>query len=82
MCFVLQEFETIENVRSMLHQKVNEAFEQICVLQDCHQQLYADLTDKHSGLGIDSESSGLGNTAENIAMQTDPTRIKKGYTKK
>lgn len=74
----MQEFGTIESTRSTLHQKVNEAFEQICVLQDCHQQLYADLTDKHTGLGIDSESSGLSNTSENIAMQMDPTRIKKG----
>lgn len=72
-----KEVEVIEEVRSMLHQKVQEAFQQICVLQDCHRQLYFDLTDKHSGLQIDSESLKLKNSSSNIAMQADPTRIMK-----
>lgn len=72
-----QEVEVVENLRSMLHQKVQAAFQQICVLQDCHRQLHFDLTDKHAGLQIDTESFKLANASENVAMQTDPTRIMK-----
>ena len=67
----------IEELRSMLHQKVEAAFQQICVLQDCHRQLHFDLTDKNASLHIDSESYKLANTSDNIAMQRDPTRIMK-----
>lgn len=69
----------IEELRSMLHQRVHAAFQQICVLQDCHCQLHFDLTDKHTGLQIDSESFKLANSSDNIAMQTDPTRIMKEW---
>ena len=74
---MLQEVEVIEEIRSMLHQKVQEAFQQICVLQECHHQLYLDLTDKHHGLQIDAESLKLSNASSNIALQADPTRIMK-----
>lgn len=73
----IQEVEVIEELRSMLHQKVHAAFQQICVLQDCHRQLHFDLTDKQAGFHIDSESFKLTNKSDNIAMQTDPTRIMK-----
>lgn len=49
------------------------------VLQECHHQLHADLTDKHSALQIDTETAELTNTSDTITLQTDPTRIKKGY---
>ena len=49
------------------------------VLQDCHRQLHADLTDKNTAVQIDSECCQLENTSEDIGMQEDPTRIKKGY---
>ena len=74
---LLQELETIEGIRSTLHANVNSAFEQICVLQDCHQGLCDDLTDKHSALTIDSECLSLSNQSETISLQKDPTRIKK-----
>ena len=49
------------------------------VLQMCHQQLAADVTDKHSALSIDSDCARLTNISDNVTMQSDPTRIKKGY---
>lgn len=73
-----KELEVIEGIQSVLHQKVNEAFEQICVLQECHQQLHSDLTDKHMALQIDTECEEMKNTSDTITMQVDPTRIKKG----
>ena len=47
-------------------------------LQNCHQQLHFDLSDKSSALDIDSGCVQLDNVSTNIALQTDPTRIKKG----
>ncbi|XP_064382197.1 tektin-2-like [Halichondria panicea] len=72
-----KELETIERIRSTLHANVNSAFEQICVLQDCHQGLCIDLTDKHSALAIDSECLNLSDQSKAISLQKDPTRIKK-----
>ena len=74
-----QELETIEGIRNLLYQSSCLAHEQICVLQDCHQALYADLTDKHSALAIDSECLDLDNQSGTISLQNDPTRIKKKY---
>lgn len=72
-----KELETVEAIRNLLHHNSSLAHEQICVLQDCHQALYADLTDKHSALAIDSESRELTNLSGTISLQRDPTRIKK-----
>lgn len=72
-----QELDTTEAFRSILHQRVNSAFEQICVLQKCHDGLCVDLTDKHKALGIDTQCFELGNNSDTISLQNDPTRIKK-----
>ena len=48
------------------------------VLDEVHQQLSADLTDKSIALEIDSQCTDLGNTSDTIQLHTDPTRIMKG----
>ena len=68
----------IEGIQSALHLKINAAFGQLCVLQDCHKQLCADLKDKHEALEIDSTCADLTNKATTISMHDDPTRIMKG----
>ena len=47
-------------------------------LQNCRQKLHFDLSDKSSALDIDSGCVQLDNASINIALQMDPTRIKKG----
>lgn len=70
----------IEGIRSALHLKVNSAFRQLCVLEECHKKLCDDLQDKDTVLGIDSTCLDLNNNqAEAISLQEDPTRIVKGY---
>lgn len=68
----------IEGIRSALHLKMNAAFKQICVLQDCHKQLCADLKDKTMAMGIDTTCTDLGNKAKTISLHEDPTRIMRG----
>jgi tektin-2 len=73
-----KELEVIVNLQGALHQKVNEAFDQICILREVQIQLSADLSDKNVSLEIDSECAELSNTSTTIAFHSDPTRIKKG----
>ena len=47
-------------------------------LQECHEKLQFDISDKIQALTIDTDCVGLGNSSSGINMQTDPTRIKKG----
>lgn len=68
----------IEGIRNALHLKINAAFGQLCVLQDNHKQLSADLKDKHTALEIDGICADLDNKAGTISMHEDPTRIMKG----
>ena len=69
----------IEGIRSALHLKIQAAFKQLCVLQDCHRQLTDDLQDKDYALNIDGTCAELSNEdASKIALQDDPTRIKRG----
>jgi tektin-2 len=73
-----KEMEVIEGVEGLLHQRISEAFGQLCILQECHQKLHFDITDKHSALEIDSTCLQLTNKSETIDLQKDPTRIKRG----
>lgn len=74
----MQELEVLDGIQRALHLKISGAFEQLCILQDCWKQLCADLDDKHSALCIDSTCVDMNNTAGNVSMQNDPTRLKKG----
>ncbi|XP_065891426.1 tektin-B1-like isoform X3 [Dysidea avara] len=73
-----KELEVIEGIRVLLSQKVSEGFDQLCILQDVHQMLHTDITDKVSALDIDKDCTDLCNTSATISLHSDPTRIKKG----
>ena len=48
-------------------------------LQECHEKLEFDISDKDTALTIDTDCVRLENSSSSIAIQQDPTRIKKGY---
>ncbi|CAI8024828.1 Tektin-B1, partial [Geodia barretti] len=73
-----KELDVIVSLQMALHQKVNEAFDQICILRDVQAQLSHDLSDKNEALGIDTECAELCNSSTTITFHSDPTRIKKG----
>ncbi|XP_074636417.1 tektin-2-like [Acropora palmata] len=73
-----KEVEVIEGAKALLQQKVSEAFEQLCILQEARHQLHLDITDKYTTLEVDGECYGLNNNSENIGFQVHPTRTVKG----
>lgn len=73
-----KEVEVIEGCKALLQQKINEASEQLCLLQEARQQLYRDLTDKNISFDIDNECLKLGNNSSNVCFHPDPTRTVKG----
>ncbi|XP_069864848.1 tektin-2 isoform X1 [Dipodomys merriami] len=72
---LLKEVEIIEASRKALQQKVNEAFEQLCLLQDVRQQLSSDHRGKMETLEIDRGCLSLNLTSPNISLKVNPTRI-------
>jgi len=75
-----KEQETIEGVKKQLQQKIDESFEQLCVLQEARQQILADLQDKNVALGIDVDQYNLTEESPNISFKPDPLRVPKGST--
>ncbi|CAH3173292.1 unnamed protein product [Porites lobata] len=73
-----KEVEVIEGAKALLQQKVNEADEQLCLLQEARHQLHLDITDKHTTLELDGECYHLNNNSANIGFQVNPTRTVKG----
>ncbi|XP_003384329.1 PREDICTED: tektin-2-like [Amphimedon queenslandica] len=73
-----KEVSVIEGVQAILHQRIGDAFKQLCQLQECYEKLQFDISDKTQALSIDTDCVGLGNSSSGINIQTDPTRIKKG----
>eukprot|EP00794_Sanderia_malayensis_P004861 gene4861-5500_t len=73
-----KEVEVIEGIKALLQQKVSEAFEQLCLLQEAFQQMYCDVIDKKAALEIDNTCAELNNGSDDIGFQINPTRIIKG----
>lgn len=74
-----KEVEVIEGIKALLQQKITEAFEQLCLLQEARHQLHCDLTDKCVALDIDGHNATLNNdSADAIDFQVNPTRTLKG----
>lgn len=69
----------IEGIKKQLQTKIDEAFEQLCRLQETRQQILADLQDKNVALGIDVEQYNLTEESPGISYKPDPCRIPKGY---
>jgi len=77
---LLKEKEVIDGIKKQLQTKIDESFEQLCVLQEARQQVLADLQDKNIALGIDVEQYNLTEESPNISFKPDPLRVPKGST--
>ncbi|XP_068125181.1 tektin-2 [Hyperolius riggenbachi] len=75
-----KEVEVIEGIRKALQQKISEAFEQICLLQETRQQLTWDQRDKAETIDIDQTCLSLTKHSPNISLKVDPTRVPHGST--
>ncbi|EDO37357.1 predicted protein, partial [Nematostella vectensis] len=73
-----KEVEVIEGTKALLQQKVDESFEQLCLLQEARHQLHLDITDKFTTLQIDGDCYAMNNMSTNIGYQVNPTRTVKG----
>lgn len=75
-----KENAVIDGCKKQLQQKIDEAFEQLCVLQEARQQVLADLQDKNIALEIDVDQYNLTEEAPRISYKPNPTRVPKGST--
>ena len=75
---VLQEKEVIDGIKKQLQNKIDEAFEQLCVLQEARQQILADLQDKNVALGIDVDQYNLTEESSGISYKPNSLRVPKG----
>lgn len=72
------EVTVIEGAKRDLQQRIDESFEQICLLQEARQQVVADLHDKNIALGIDIDQYNLTEQSPNISFKPDPCRVPNG----
>jgi len=75
---LIKEVEVINGIKEKLKQKVNEAFQQLCALQDGYNAMCEDLADKMHCLDIDQQCHGLTNQSANIGFHKNATRIANG----
>ncbi|CAG5956470.1 unnamed protein product [Menidia menidia] len=73
-----KEVELIERVQLSLQQQIDQAFEQLCILQETRHQLTTDLQNKMEALEIDKSCLSLTIESSNISLKTNPTRIPPG----
>ncbi|XP_037119238.1 tektin-2 [Syngnathus acus] len=73
-----KEVHVIEKVQQALQQLIDQAFEQLCILQKIRQQLTGDLQNKVETLEIDNTCLELTITSSQISLKPDPTRIPAG----
>ncbi|XP_004678853.1 PREDICTED: tektin-2 [Condylura cristata] len=70
-----KEVEVIDATKKVLHQKISQAFEKLCLLQEVRQQLASDHRDKMETLDIDRGCLSLNITSPNISLKINPTRV-------
>ncbi|XP_069051687.1 tektin-2 isoform X4 [Lepisosteus oculatus] len=75
-----KEVEVIGGVQRALQQRVSQAFEQICLLQEARQQLVFDLQNKSEALGVDQTCLSLTVTSPLISLKPNPSRVPNGST--
>ncbi|XP_014352741.1 tektin-2 [Latimeria chalumnae] len=75
-----KEVHVIEGIRKALQQKISEAFEQLCLLQEARQQLNLDQRNKSEALEIDRVCLSLNPKSPNISLKPNPTRVPYGST--
>ncbi|XP_042300905.1 tektin-2-like [Sceloporus undulatus] len=70
-----KEVEVIDATKKALQQKVSEAFEQLCLLEEARQQLNFDHRAKMEALEIDRTCVSLNINSPNISYKVNPTRV-------
>uniref|UniRef100_A0A8B9DFF3 Tektin n=1 Tax=Anser cygnoides TaxID=8845 RepID=A0A8B9DFF3_ANSCY len=73
-----KEVRVIDKAKRELQQRVNEAFEQLCLLQEARQQLSFDHRGKMEALEIDRVCLSLSVNSPNISFKVNPTRVPNG----
>ncbi len=64
--------------RKRLQHKVDEAFDQLLLLQEARQQVLKDLQDKNDTIEIDEEQYKLTKECPGVSFKVNPTRVPKG----
>ncbi|XP_034359668.1 tektin-2 [Arvicanthis niloticus] len=77
---LLKEVEVIEATKKVLQEKISQAFQHLCLLQEIRQQLNSDHRDKMETLEIDRGCLSLNLTSPNISLKVNPTRVPKDST--
>uniref|UniRef100_A0A8C3W493 Tektin n=1 Tax=Catagonus wagneri TaxID=51154 RepID=A0A8C3W493_9CETA len=75
-----KEVEVIEATKKALQQKISQAFEKLCLLQEVRQQLNSDHRGKMETLDIDRGCLSLNLKSPNISLKINPTRVPSGST--
>ncbi|XP_067267873.1 tektin-2 [Chanodichthys erythropterus] len=75
-----KEVEVIDGAQRSLQQCIDQAFEQLCRLQEARQQLTIDLQDKIEALDVDMSCLSLTIRSPDISLKPNPTRVPPGST--
>ncbi|KAG1948680.1 tektin-2 [Pimephales promelas] len=75
-----REVEVIDGAQRSLQQCIDQAFEQLCRLQEARQQLTIDLQDKIEALDVDMSCLSLTIRSPEISLKPNPTRVPPGST--
>ncbi|XP_032102828.1 tektin-2 isoform X1 [Sapajus apella] len=75
-----KEVEVTEATKKALQQRISQAVEQLCLLQEVRQQLHSDHRGKMETLEIDRGCLSLNLKSPNISLKVDPTRVPDGST--
>ncbi|XP_030645340.1 tektin-2 [Chanos chanos] len=75
-----KEVEVIDRVQRTLQQCIDQAFEQLCLLQEARHQLTLDLQNKMEALDVDTSCLSLTVDSPEISLKPNPTRVPHGST--
>ncbi|XP_010865100.2 tektin-2 isoform X2 [Esox lucius] len=75
-----KEVKLIDGLQQMLQQRIDKAFEQLCLLQEARQQLTQDLQNKIEAQDIDLSCLSLNVTSPDISLKPNPLCIPIGST--
>ncbi|RXN28555.1 tektin-2 [Labeo rohita] len=73
-----KEVEVIDGAQRVLQQCIDQAFEQLCRLQEARQQLTIDIQDKIEALDVDMSCLSLTIRSPEISLKPNPTRVPPG----
>ncbi|NWI97471.1 TEKT2 protein, partial [Pitta sordida] len=77
---LLREVKVIKKTKKELQQRVDEAFQRLCLLKEARQQLSLDHRHKVETLELDQQCLSCNVTSGNISFKVNPTRIPNGTT--